>query len=157
LQLNKRSGEFSFEVACRPTHRGVQRQTAIRIASRGSDDASTDEPCYRAVLPVYSHDVAPLRIAPLSPVFERQVANEALWSGYVILTGDLIEQGMRPKTITAPHCEVEFTMVELGTAAQRVNITLRGPVETLATQQQKLNLTLDNGLRQSLDFRLRDH
>jgi hypothetical protein len=156
LHVDTQAGELTFSVGCRPTHQGDHRRTAIRVAGSTSNAVETGQKPYVAMLPIFSHDFAALRVAPHVPVFE-PAAQGPGWSGYLILTGDLIEQGIRPKTISAHGCRVTFEMLALGPAAQRVNITLEGPLDRSPSEPQKLQLTFDNGLRQSLSFRLEPH
>jgi hypothetical protein len=156
LQVDANSNSLVFSVGCLPTHEGDHRQTAIRLTGSTHQGLAEGTETFRAMLPVFSHDFAALRISPLIPVFTR-TANRHAWTGYVILTGDLIEAGSQLRRTVAERCTVEFETLALGPAAQRVNLTLQGPVESLQEDQRQLQLTFDKGLRQSVAFRLDDH
>ena len=154
IEVDTPGGEMVFSVRCSPTHQGESRRATIRLAGPPvAPEPNPSASIYHAVLPVYSDDLSALRVAPSSPALHPG-ADKLTWNGYIILTGDQIASGVRLRDISADQCQVRFETSSLGSAAQRVDITLVGPLNTLDESHIALRLTFSTGLNKSIPFRI---
>jgi hypothetical protein len=153
-RFDDQQNELTFTVRCAPTHHGDSRRAAIHLSGvMTSQDGQPDADVYRALLPIYSADLAALKISPWSPTL-MPAAGEQTWQGYLILTGDLIEEGIALRDVTCPGGLVTFDVMPLGKQALRVNLTVIGRLESLGRNQRQFLLTFANGLSQATTYRL---
>ena len=126
-----------LEMSCEPTDQGGGRQTHVRAGQHPTRNRGWR---WMGTLPVLSHDTSPLRAIPTRIRLRAESGDTHKLIGFVVLTGDSIEDGARVLDLETTRFEVSQSTEQIGNGALRVKIVAES--DTIHTQMEKDHATL---------------